>query len=143
MSVENTLRTSFLCAVFVTGCTGGDSKPPANAPGAPAPAANQPAAPTAAAADVIPEMQDFMNTMQGEYQPIDAARQKYTAEGADTSDLATVMAREPQIVGTERKDDGRICYTLKLRAGMAVHTYLICWKDGKIVELKRLGMAIE
>jgi hypothetical protein len=143
------MKTSFLLlalvgmVAFIAGCGGEDVKPPvkpATTPtGGTAPPTTGPKAntagrdessggesdgqPDAAGAEaVLPEMKDFMSTMKGEYEPIDAAREKYTAEGVDTSEMATVMAREPQIIKTEKKDD-QVCYTVKLKAGIATHTW--------------------
>jgi hypothetical protein len=142
-------------AGFLAGCGGDEPKPPVKpgttgdagpattgAKGDGSGSKKGDAAGSGAAADVIPEMKDFLSTMKGEYEPIDAAREKYTAEGVDTSVMSTVTAHDPQIVKTEKEDDV-VSYTFKVKAGISTHTYLIRWKDGKIVELERLELTFD
>jgi hypothetical protein len=94
------------------------------------------------AGDVIPEMKDFINSMNGDAEVSDAAREKYTAEGVITDVMKTIAVREPQIIKTEKEDDV-VAYTLKTRAGISTQTFQIYWKDGKIIRIDRLEMTFD
>ncbi len=94
------------------------------------------------AAGLTPEMKDFLSHMDGDVDHVDAAREKYAAEGADLSDFPSTPLREPRLEGSELRD-GKTCYKVKFKSGQVILTLEICWKDERIVEVKQLDYRIE
>lgn len=88
---------------------------------------------------VSPEMKDFMKGLDGTEKGVNAALKKYAAEGVDTSKMAGIMVREPKVTKAETKG-GMTCYTMDCKTGILDRTYLICWKDKKIREIKQLSV---
>jgi hypothetical protein len=94
------------------------------------------------AADLIPEMKDFLSQMDGDPDHVKAARDKYAAEGADMEDLPLTPLKEPKVEGSEVRD-GKTCYKVAFKSGQVIITLEICWKDQKIVEVKQLDMKFQ
>jgi len=59
---------------------------------------------------VIPEMKAFMGEFDGTYQAVESALEKYAP------------------------------YTMEAKAGITIRTYVLCWKDGKILSIADKGM---
>ncbi len=98
--------------------------------------------PGASAVDLIPEMKDFLSQMDGDPDHVEAARDKYAAEGADLSDLPLTPLKDPKVEGSEVKD-GKTCYKVSFKSGQVIITLEICWKDQKIVEVQQLDMKFQ
>jgi hypothetical protein len=149
-------HASILAGLILFGCSSNDS-------GSPKPGAGGAASGTGSAAgkgattnqtgsvsakpgggsvDLIPEMKDFLSQMDGDPDHVDAARDKYAAEGTDMSDLPSTPLRDPQVESSETRD-GQTCYKVKLKSGQAILTLEICWKDQKIVEVKQLDLKFQ
>ncbi len=150
--------TGLLSMIFaVAGCGSEPAKLPATSPTEkPAPASATQASPgtkdegaaakselsasAAPAPEPLPEMKDLMSSIKGDSDAIEEGLKKHAGEGVDINDFTGVSASDPRIVKTEQKDD-KVCYEFKVKAGISTHTYSICWKDGKIVELNRLDIS--
>lgn len=87
---------------------------------------------------VIPEMKAFMGEFDGTYQAVEAALEKY-APGVDDQDMDIYDLKSPKVVSTEDQD-GQVCYTMEAKAGITIRTYVLCWKDGKILSIADKGM---
>ncbi len=87
---------------------------------------------------VIPEMKAFMAEFDGTYQAVESALKKY-APGVDDQDMDLYDLKNPKIVSTEEQGD-QVCYTLEAKAGITIRTYILCWKDGKILSIADKGM---
>lgn len=87
-------------------------------------------------ADVSPEMKDFISGFDGTSEKVEAALAKH-APGVET-DMGLYGLEDPAVVGREEKD-GQVRYTLRTKAGMTARTFIISWKDGKIVAIEEKG----
>ena len=84
-------------------------------------------------ADVSPEMKDFISGFDGTSEKVEAALAKH-AVGVET-DMGMYGLEDPAVVAREEKD-GQVRYTLRTKAGMTTPTFIISWKDGKIVAIE-------
>jgi hypothetical protein len=147
---------SILTGLIVAGCSSNDSgspKPGAGGTGSTSgsgagkgattsPTGSASDKPGGGAVELIPEMKDFLSQMDGDPDHVEAARDKYAAEGADMSDLPLTPLKDPQVESSESRD-GQTCYKVKLKSGQALLTLEICWKDQKIVEVKQLDLKLQ
>ncbi len=84
-------------------------------------------------------MQDFMGMIKGSYTDVEAALDKFGAEGLDRADMDIYDLTEPKAVSCQKTDSGECC-TMEAGAGMTIRTYDICWTDGKITSIVDKGM---
>ena len=84
-------------------------------------------------------MQDFMGMMKGSYTDVEAALDKFGAEGLDRADMDIYDLKEPKVVSCQKTDSGECC-TMEAGAGITIRTYDICWTDGKIASIVDKGM---
>jgi hypothetical protein len=131
---------SILSSLILTGCSSNDSA--ANKGTATKTTGAGSEKPSGGAVDLIPEMKDFLSQMDGDPDHVEAARDKYAADGADMSDLPLTPLKDPQVEGSEVRD-GKSCYKVNFKSGQVILTLGICWKDQKIVEVKQLDMKFQ
>jgi len=84
-------------------------------------------------ADVSPEMKDFISGFDGTSEKVEAALAKH-APGVET-DMGLYGLEDPAVVARE-ESDGQVRYTLRTKAGMTTPTFIVSWKDGKIVAIE-------
>ncbi len=87
---------------------------------------------------VLPEMKEFMAGFDGTYQAVESVLEKF-APGVDDQDMDIYDLKSPKIVSTEEQGD-QVCYTMEAKAGITIRTYVLCWKEGKIVSIADKGM---
>ena len=83
------------------------------------------------AIEVAPEMQSFMNKLDGRSSSVGAALEEFGMENLVTADMEIYDLKEPVCTGKE--GDGT--YLLNVRSGMTVRGYKLTWKDKKIVAI--------
>lgn len=95
--------------------------------------------PEVAAVSCDQPMQDFMGMIKGSYTDVEAALDKFGAEGLDRVDMDIYDLKDPKAVSCQKTESGECC-TMEAGAGMTIRTYDICWTDGKITSIVDKGM---
>ena len=86
--------------------------------------------------EVSEEMQGFMDKIEATNSIIDAAEAYgYEAESMPL-DLYTI---EEPTVKSMKEEDGKTVYTMNVKHGMIDSDVMICWKEGKVVNIKEAG----
>jgi hypothetical protein len=83
--------------------------------------------------EVSEEMQGFMTKIENTNSIMDAAAE-YGYE-ADEMPLDLYTLEEPSVKSV-KEEDGKTIYTMNVKHGMMDSDVKICWKDGKVVNIK-------
>lgn len=86
----------------------------------------------------IPEMADFMKSFFGSSALVSKGLEKYGAPNLKRQDMDLYDLKTPKIIKTEIKGTV-VNYTIEAKAGIMVHTYLLSWDKGKIIEIQDKG----
>ncbi len=80
-----------------------------------------------------PEMEEFMNSLDGKYESVTAAIQKFAkTSDLNTADMDMKDLREPIIISAH-VNDSTTCYLIKTNDGAKDCQYELCWNNGKII----------
>lgn len=103
----------------------------------------KPAATTAqtAKANVSENMKDFMAMFNGNSKAVGEALARYEKEGLDRHDMTMYNLFEPKVVSSELKDKSEK-YLMEVKSGVTTRKYEIYWENGKISEVKDLGLKL-
>lgn len=103
-------------------------------------AAKPAAAKTQAAKPAVSEnMKAFIGMFNGDYKMVTEALTKYEKEGLDRHDMDMFDLAQPKVVSTEIKDKQEK-YLIEVKSGVTTRKFEIYWEDGKISEIKNLGL---
>lgn len=104
---------------------------------------SKPAAATAQAAKatVSGNMKGFMAMFNGNSKAVKEALVKFEKEGLDRQDMDMYNLFEPKVVSTEVKDKQEK-YLMEVKSGVTTRKFEIYWEDGKISEVKDLGLKL-
>lgn len=96
---------------------------------------------SAQAAKVNPSenMKSFLAMFNGNSKAVKEALNKYGKEELDRHDMDMYNLMEPTVLSTEIKDK-REKYLIQVKSGVTNRQYEIMWEDGKISEIKDLGL---
>ncbi|HKK68911.1 MAG TPA: hypothetical protein VJ946_11890 [Bacteroidales bacterium] len=83
--------------------------------------------------EVSEDMQGFMTKIENTNSIMDAAAE-YGYE-ADEMPLDLYTLEEPSVKSV-KEEDGKTIYTMNVKHGMMDSDVKICWKDGKVVNIK-------
>ncbi|HAP01336.1 MAG TPA: hypothetical protein DCQ93_05360 [Bacteroidetes bacterium] len=84
---------------------------------------------------LTPEMENFMSMLDGKYQSVDAAIQKYrSSDTLRTQDMDIKDLQNPE-VQDGRTDGKQTCYDLKVNDKAKDCVYELCWENGKIISI--------
>lgn len=105
--------------------------------------AGKPAATTAQAekAAVSENMKGFMAMFNGNSKAVGEALARYEKEGLDRHDMTMYNLFEPKVVSSELKDKSEK-YLMEVKSGVTTRKYEIYWENGKISEVKDLGLKL-
>ncbi len=121
-----TLSLLMIGACAVQAQTGGTAKPAA--------------AKTQAAKPAVSEnMKAFLAMFNGDYKMVQEALTKYEKEGLDRHDMDMYDLIQPKVMSAEVKDKQEK-YLIEVKSGVTTRKYEIHWEDGKISEVKDLGI---
>lgn len=84
-------------------------------------------------------MVEFLGMLKGKYTDVEAALDKFQAEGLDRVDMDMYDLEEPKVVACSKSETGECC-TMEAKAGMTIRTYDICWENDKITSIVDKGM---
>lgn len=103
--------------------------------------ATKPAATKAQAAKpaVSENMKAFLAMFNGDYKMVQEALTKYEKEGLDRHDMDMYNLIQPKVMSTELKDKQEK-YLIEVKSGVTTRKFEIHWEDGKISEVKDLGL---
>jgi hypothetical protein len=93
----------------------------------------------AAKAPVSENMKSFMAMLKGDYKMVQEALTKYEKEGLDRHDMDMYDLAQPKVVSSEVKDKQEK-YLIEVKSGVTTRKFEISWEDGKISEVKDLGL---
>ena len=101
----------------------------------------KPAATKAQAAKVTvsENMKSFLAMFNGDYKMVQEALTKYEKEGLDRHDMDMYNLIQPKVVSGEIKDKQEN-YVIEVKSGVTTRKFEIHWEDGKISEIKDLGL---
>jgi hypothetical protein len=83
--------------------------------------------------EISEEMQGFMDKIEATNSIIDAAAEYGYDEMSMPLDLYTL---ESPTVKSVKEEDGKTAYTMNVKHGMIDSDVIICWQDGKVVNIK-------
>jgi len=89
--------------------------------------------------DVSPDMKGFMEGLAKSDIAADSLK-KYGAPGLDTKDMDMYDLKNPRVIKTEKKEN-LTCYTMRASAGVTTRSYVLCWKNNKIVSVDDKGFS--
>lgn len=90
-------------------------------------------------AAVSENMKGFMAMFNGDSKAVTDALVKYEKEGIDRHDMDMYNLVEPKVVSTEVKDKTEK-YMMEVKSGVTTRKFEIYWENGKISEIKDLGL---
>lgn len=103
-------------------------------------AAKPAATKTQAAKPAVSEnMKSFLAMFNGDYKMVEEALAKYEKEGLNRHNMDMYDLIQPKVMSTEIKDKQEK-YLIEVKSGVTTRKYEISWEDGKISEIKDLGM---
>lgn len=103
-------------------------------------AAKPAATKTQAAKPAVSEnMKSFLAMFNGDYKMVQEALTKYEKQGLDRHDMDMYDLVQPKVVSTEIKDKQEK-YLIEAKSGVTTRKFEIYWEDGKISEVKDLGL---
>lgn len=107
------------------------------------PTAGKPAATTAQTTKVAvsENMKGFMGMFNGNSKAVAEALSKYEKEGLDRHDMNMYNLVDAKVVSSELKDKQEK-YLMEVKSGVTTRKYEIYWEDGKISEVKDLGLKL-
>lgn len=95
---------------------------------------------TQAAKPAVSEnMKSFLAMLNGDYKMVEEALAKYEKEGLNRHNMDMYDLIQPKVMSTEIKDKQEK-YLIEVKSGVTTRKYEISWEDGKISEIKDLGM---
>lgn len=105
--------------------------------------AAKPAAATAQSqkAAVSENMKGFMAMFNGDSKGVEAALTKYEKAGLERHDMDMYNLIEAKVVTAEVKDQQEK-YLMEVKSGVTTRKYEIMWDNGKISEIKDLGLKL-
>ncbi len=93
----------------------------------------------AAKAPVSENMKSFMAMFNGDYKMVQEALTKYEKEGLDRHNMDMYDLTQPKVMTAEVKDKQEK-YLIEVKSGVTTRKFEISWEDGKISEVKDLGL---
>lgn len=103
-------------------------------------AAKPAATKTQAAKPAVSEnMKSFLAMFNGDYKMVTEALAKYEKEGLDRHNMDMYDLNQPKVMSTEIKDKQEK-YLIEVKSGVTTRKFEIYWEDGKISEIKDLGI---
>ncbi len=93
----------------------------------------------AAKATVSENMKSFLAMFNGDYKMVEQALAKYEKEGLDRHNMDMYDLAQPKVMSTEIKDKQEK-YLIEVKSGVTTRKFEIYWEDGKISEVKDLGI---
>lgn len=121
-----TLSVLLMGACAVQAQTTGTAKPAATKSQAAKPAVSE-------------NMKAFLAMFNGDYKMVQEALTKYEKEGLDRHDMDMYNLIQPKVMSTELKDKQEK-YLIEVKSGVTTRKFEIHWEDGKISEVKDLGL---
>ncbi len=121
-----TLSVLLMGACAVQAQTTGTAKPAATKSQAAKPAVSE-------------NMKAFLAMFNGDYKMVQEALTKYEKEGLDRHDMDMYNLIQPKVMSTEIKDKQEK-YLIEVKSGVTTRKFEIHWEDGKISEVKDLGL---
>ncbi len=88
---------------------------------------------------VSENMKSFLAMFNGDYKMVQEALTKYEKEGLDRHDMDMYNLIQPKVMSTEIKDKQEK-YLIEVKSGVTTRKFEIHWEDGKISEVKDLGL---
>jgi hypothetical protein len=92
-----------------------------------------------AKASVSENMKGFLAMFNGDFKMVQEALTKYEKQGLDRHDMDMYNLVQPKVVSTEIKDKMEK-YLIEVKSGVTTRKFEISWEDGKISEVKDLGL---
>lgn len=93
----------------------------------------------AAKTPVSENMKSFLAMFNGDYKMVQEALTKYEKEGLDRHNMDMYDLTQPKVMSTEVKDKQEK-YLIEVKSGVTTRKFEISWEDGKISEVKDLGI---
>ncbi len=121
-----TLSLLMIGACAAQAQTGGTAKPAATKAQAAKPAVSE-------------NMKAFLAMFNGDYKMVTEALAKYEKEGLDRHNMDMYDLNQPKVMSTEIKDKQEK-YLIEVKSGVTTRKFEIHWEDGKISEVKDLGL---
>ncbi len=82
------------------------------------------------------EMKGFVELIKGSHEDVSKALETYASnDEIKDDDMGMYDLSDPKV--TKKEGD---CFSVEFSAGITTRMYDICWKDGKISEIKDNGM---
>jgi hypothetical protein len=91
--------------------------------------------------EISEEMQDFANLLDGTAEGVNAALDKYLAEGVSDEDMGMYSLEKAEIVGIKDAEGEAVTYVINTKSGITVRVYELTWENGKITKVVDKGFA--